>query len=141
MSGTVTGMLLAAAWTFQYRVFHLPVLLSVVVAGVVCNLAFLVTLSSLARRHADNRWSAVRVLLTWAVICPFIAALVAWLVHGLDYEYASMTEELTHAAVSNWSFAVNSHFITQAATQALLGVGCAAWLLLRASVRRSLVTR
>lgn len=134
MSATLAGVLLSAAWTFQYWVFHLPPILSVAVAGAVCNLAFMGTLVWLGRRNLDDRANAVRVLLTWAIICPFVAALVAWLVRGVTL---GADEELISRGLSSWSLEINTHFITQAAWHAFLGVACAAWLLARAATRRS----
>jgi hypothetical protein len=120
ISGVAAGLVVAAAWTFQYLVFELPGILAIVVAGVLCNVVFLVAL-----RWVDGAGSAVKLLLAWAVLVPVVGAAVAFLVRGFD----------GGSDPAYWSLSVNTHFMAQAAVRSLIGVACAAWLLLRASVR------
>lgn len=119
-SGVVAGLVVAAAWTFQYLVFQLPTALALVIAGVLCNIVFIVTL-----KWVDGGRGAVQVLLVWAALVPLVGAIVAYAVRGLD------------GGGEYWSVDVNTHFMAQAAMRSLVGVVCAAWLLLRASVRRA----
>jgi len=77
VSGTVAGLVVAAAWTFQYLVFELPDLLGSFVARSSATSVFLVTL-----RWVNGIGARVRVLGAWAVLVPFVGAAAAFLVRG-----------------------------------------------------------
>lgn len=137
-SGLVAGALLAVSTLVQATVFQLPAVLAfVIVPGVVCNGVLVATLVRLGRWGRDDRATVVRLLGAWVVICPLLPMLAIYVLRGVQGATDPLLgESLARLGASPWALGLHTRFMERAALQALAGVGCAAWLVVRASVRR-----
>lgn len=133
ISGVALALAVGAAWFIEGHVFELPwPLAALVVPAALGSIAFAITLAQLARRGEDGIAVALFVLGSWAVLCPFVVAVLAYVVLRLEPVPPDLAALLAKAG----PFYPYSHHVGEAASRAAVSVIGAGWLLVRVLMRR-----